>query len=167
MSMGEQTGSIFINGLERHFDLHGRDLLIDVIRQKAGLKGTKRSCDVQVCGACTVLVDDQLRSSCCTLAMDALGKQVLTIEGANDDPLAQKLQYAFARHGALQCGFCTPGILLASLSLLRRYTSPDKNMIKHFLHGNLCRCTGYQKIIDAVHEVGRDQESPRVRTCQN
>ena len=156
--MKEKTAVRFtLNGELRHFELEDRALLIDVLRTEAALTGTKRSCDVQVCGACSVVVDDKLRSSCCTLAVDVQDCEVLTIEGLGDDPVAEALQRAFARHGALQCGYCTPGILMTALTLLKRVASPDHAQIKHFLHGNLCRCTGYQKILEAIYEVGQMQ----------
>ncbi len=157
--MNEEKTSVqfMLNGEPRQFELEDRALLVDVLRTQAALTGTKRSCDVQVCGACAVVVNGRLRSSCCTLAADVQGGDVLTVEGLGQEPVAQALQRAFARHGALQCGYCTPGILMTALTLLKRIAAPDHEQIKHFLHGSLCRCTGYQKILEAIYEVGQQQ----------
>jgi aerobic carbon-monoxide dehydrogenase small subunit len=131
-----------------------QELLLDFLRDSLGLTGAKRSCDVQVCGACTVLVDGLPVSSCCYLAVDANGREVTTIEGLAERPGFERLEEAFTRHAALQCGFCTPGMLLTVSSLLEHEElSPDVDEIKRRLAGNLCRCTGYRGILEAVADL--------------
>jgi carbon-monoxide dehydrogenase small subunit len=130
-----------------------RELLIDVLREKFGLRGAKRSCDMGVCGACTVLVDGLPFSSCSTLAADVAGREVLTIEGLGSPQALDPIQQAFIEHGALQCGFCTPGMVLAVKALLASHVSPTEDDVRHYLHGNVCRCTGYVKIIEAVMDL--------------
>jgi carbon-monoxide dehydrogenase small subunit len=137
-------------------EIEPRDLLIDVLRDRLRLKGTKRSCDVQVCGACTVLVDGMPVSSCITLCADVHGRSVTTIEGLGTGRELDPVQRAFIAHGALQCGFCTPGMILAVKSLLVQHPQPSDETIRHYLRGNLCRCTGYVKIIEAIHDLAGD-----------
>jgi carbon-monoxide dehydrogenase small subunit len=142
-----------VNGLERRLDVEPRELLIDVLRERLDLTGTKRSCDVEVCGACTVLVDGTPVSSCTTLAVEAEGREVLTIEGVGAGETLDRVQQAFVDHGALQCGFCTPGMVLAVTALLAAHPAPAEAQIRHFLRGNICRCTGYVKILEAVRSL--------------
>jgi aerobic carbon-monoxide dehydrogenase small subunit len=134
-------------------EVEPQELLLDVLRDRLGLTGAKRSCDVQACGACTVLVDGRPVSSCCFLAADAEGRQVLTVEGLAERPEFERLEEAFTRHAALQCGFCTPGMLLTVAALLDTGELTGVEEIKHGLAGNLCRCTGYRGIVDAVAEL--------------
>jgi carbon-monoxide dehydrogenase small subunit len=129
------------------------ELLIDVLRDRLGLKGTKRSCDVEVCGACTVLADGLPVSSCTTLAVDVDGKSVLTIEGVATSGQLSRVQQAFVDHGGMQCGFCTPGMVLATTALFDLNPAPSEQDIRHFLRGNICRCTGYIKILEAVRSL--------------
>lgn len=117
------------------------------------MNGVKRSCDMEVCGACTVLVDEQPVSSCTMLAVDVDGTAVLTIEGMGDPENLDPIQKAFIEHGAVQCGFCTPGFILATKALLRVNPKPSREEIVHQLNGNICRCTGYKKIIEAVQSL--------------
>ena len=143
-----------VNGRAVVREVEPQELLLDVLRDSFGLTGAKRSCDVQVCGACTVLVDGLPVSSCCFLAVDAGGREVTTIEGLAERPEFERLEDAFTRHAALQCGFCTPGMLLTVSSLLEHgELSADEEAIKHRLDGNLCRCTGYRGIVEAVAEL--------------
>jgi carbon-monoxide dehydrogenase small subunit len=142
-----------VNGREFVRDLPPQELLLDVLRDSLGLTGAKRSCDVQVCGACTMLVDGLPVSSCCYLAADAAGREVTTIEGLAERPEFERLEEAFTRHAALQCGFCTPGMLLTVSALLEQGELGDEEQIKHNLAGNLCRCTGYRGILEAVAEL--------------
>jgi aerobic-type carbon monoxide dehydrogenase small subunit (CoxS/CutS family) len=143
-----------VNGLGIVREVAPQELLLDFLRDSLGLTGAKRSCDVQVCGACTVLVDGLPISSCCFLAVDANAREVTTIEGLADRPEFEPLEDAFTRHAALQCGFCTPGFLLTVSSLLEHdELSADQEEIKHDLAGNLCRCTGYRGILEAVAEL--------------
>ncbi|MXY58969.1 MAG: (2Fe-2S)-binding protein [Chloroflexi bacterium] len=127
--------------------------LIDLLRERFGLTGTKRSCDVQVCGACTVLLDGAPVSSCTVPAFEARGRVVLTVEGFAADEGSSPLIEAFVNNAAFQCGFCTPGMLLAAKSLLDADPSPSEEAIKDYMRGNVCRCTGYKKIVEAVHEA--------------
>lgn len=129
------------------------ELLIDTLRDRLGLKGTKRSCDVEVCGACTVLVNGLPVSSCTTLAADVDGQSVLTIEGVAQEGRLSRVQKAFVEHAGMQCGFCTPGMVLATTALLAVNPKPSESEIRHFLRGNICRCTGYIKILEAVKSL--------------
>jgi carbon-monoxide dehydrogenase small subunit len=125
------------------------------VRDDLGLKGTKRSCDSQVCGACTVLVDGLPVSSCCTLAYEATGKQLTTIEGLARNGSLDPVQEAFIAESAIQCGFCTPGMILAVKALLEENPAPTRDEIEQNLSSNLCRCTGYWNIIDAVERAAQ------------
>jgi aerobic-type carbon monoxide dehydrogenase small subunit (CoxS/CutS family) len=142
-----------VNGSAVVRDVEPQELLLDLLRDGLGLTGAKRSCDVQVCGTCTVLVDGRPVSSCCFLAADADGCEVLTIEGLAERPEFERLEDAFTRHAALQCGFCTPGMLLTVSSLLDSGELASEEEIKRSLAGNLCRCTGYRGILEAVAEL--------------
>jgi carbon-monoxide dehydrogenase small subunit len=142
-----------VNGREVVRELEPQELLLDILRDGLGLTGAKRSCDVQVCGACTVLVDGLPVSSCCYLAADAAGREVTTIEGLAERPEFARLEEAFTRHAALQCGFCTPGMLLTVSALLESGELASEEAIKRNLAGNLCRCTGYRGIVEAVAEL--------------
>ena len=142
-----------LNGRAVVREVEPQELLLDVLRDSFGLTGAKRSCDVQVCGACTVLVDGLPVSSCCFLAAHADGCEVTTIEGLAERPEFERLDEAFTRHAALQCGFCTPGMLLTVSSLLASGELGSEEQIKHGLAGNLCRCTGYRGIVEAVADL--------------
>jgi len=134
----------------------------DVLREDLGLTGTKESCGAGDCGACTILVDGESRLSCLMLAAQLQGHEITTIEGLAKDQRVHVLQKTFVEHGAIQCGFCTPGIVLASLDLLKRNPNPTRAQIREGLAGNLCRCTGYQKIVDAVQAAA---ESVQEEEC--
>jgi len=125
-------------------------LLLDVLRDVLDLKGAKRSCDTQVCGACTVLVDGLAVSACTYLAVETDERSVLTVEGLADAESLDPLQRAFLDAGAVQCGFCTSGMLLTARALLRENPAPTREDVLHYLRGSLCRCTGYRKIVEAV-----------------
>ena len=142
-----------VNGREVVRDVAPQELLLDFLRDGLALTGAKRSCDVQVCGACTVLVGGLPVSSCCYLAADAAGKDVTTIEGLAESPEFERLDEVFTRHAALQCGFCTPGMLLTVSALLESGELDSNEEIKRSLSGNLCRCTGYRGILEAVAEL--------------
>jgi aerobic-type carbon monoxide dehydrogenase small subunit (CoxS/CutS family) len=142
-----------VNGDEVVRDVEPQELLLDLLRDGLDLTGAKRSCDVQVCGACTVLVNGLPVSSCCFLAADADGAEVTTIEGLAAQPIFERLEEAFTRHAALQCGFCTPGMLLTVAALLETGELESEAEIKQNLNGNLCRCTGYRGIVEAVEEL--------------
>jgi aerobic-type carbon monoxide dehydrogenase small subunit (CoxS/CutS family) len=144
---------LLVNGSPVVREIEPQELLLDVLRDRLGLTGAKRSCDVQACGACTVLVDGRPVSSCCFLAADAEGHEVLTVEGLAERPEFDRLEDAFTRHAALQCGFCTPGMLLTVAALLGTGELTSVAEIKRGLAGNLCRCTGYRGIVEAVSEL--------------
>ena len=142
-----------VNGSPVVREIEPQELLLDLLRDRLGLTGAKRSCDTQVCGTCTVLVDGRPVSSCCFLAADAEGHDVLTVEGLAEQPEFGGLEDAFTRHAALQCGFCTPGMLLTVAALLETGELTSVEEIKHGLAGNLCRCTGYRGILEAVCDL--------------
>jgi carbon-monoxide dehydrogenase small subunit len=144
-----------LNGREQRLDISPHELLLDVLRKRLGLTGTKRSCDVQVCGACTVLIDGRPVSSCTTLAFEARGREVLTIEGLAENGKLHPLQEAFLQHNGFQCGFCTPGMILAAKALLDENPDPSEDEIIHFMDGNLCRCTGYKGILDSIKAAAK------------
>ena len=145
--------ALSVNGDTVARDVAPQELLLDFLRDSLGLTGAKKSCDVQVCGACTVLVDGLPVSSCCYLAVDADGREVTTIEGLAEQPEFERLEEVFTRHAGLQCGFCTPGMLLTVSALLDAGQLGSEEEIKHTLTGNLCRCTGYRGILEAVEEL--------------
>jgi aerobic-type carbon monoxide dehydrogenase small subunit (CoxS/CutS family) len=145
--------AVNVNGREVVRDVPAQELLLDFLRDSLGLTGAKRSCDVQVCGACTVLVDGLPVSSCCYLAAHADGREVTTIEGLAERPEFEKLEDAFTRHAAVQCGFCTPAMLLTIASLLEGGEFESAEEITRNLSGNLCRCTGYRGIVEAVADL--------------
>ncbi|MGC9522246.1 MAG: (2Fe-2S)-binding protein [Anaerolineae bacterium] len=131
-------------------------ILLELLRDRLGLIGTKRGCETGTCGACSVLVDDALTRSCRTLVRDVAGHRVTTIEGIHGpDGGLSDLQAAFLEYGAVQCGYCTPGMIIAAEALLRRNPAPTRDEIRAAIHGNLCRCTGYVQIVDAIEAVAR------------
>ena len=142
--------SIAVNGRRLEREVEPRQLLVHFIRDLGGLTGTKVGCDTSQCGACTVLLDGVAVRSCTCLAVQADGASVITIEGLATGDALHPLQEAFWNLHGLQCGFCTPGMILASLELLRHNPAPSDQEIRHGLEGNLCRCTGYQNIVRAV-----------------
>lgn len=139
-----------LNGVRRHFSVTQDESLLQVLREKAGLTGTKKGCDFGECGACTVILDGRAVNSCCVFAVQADGKSVTTIEGIGTPEKLHPLQQAFIDAGAVQCGFCTPGMIMAAKALLDQNPQPTSMEITRALSGNLCRCTGYQKIEQAV-----------------
>ncbi|HUQ78459.1 MAG TPA: (2Fe-2S)-binding protein [Patescibacteria group bacterium] len=142
--------ALIVNDRERSIRIEPRETLGEVLRERLGLTGTKISCDAQVCGACTVLVDDLAVSACTYLAIDADRRTVRTVEGLATDGRLGTLQQAFIDNAGFQCGFCTPGMLMAATALLEENPEPSRDEVIHALEGNLCRCTGYAQIIDAV-----------------
>ena len=139
-----------VNGQAAALTLPAETLLLDVLRDRLGLKGAKRSCDSQVCGACTVLVDGAAVSACSYLAIEADGREVSTVEGLEQDGRLTPIQQAFAERGAVQCGFCTAGLLMTAHALAAEHPAPTRETVLHYLRGSLCRCTGYRKIVDAI-----------------
>ncbi len=147
----KQLIALSINGRVYEVPVEPRDLLADVIRKKVGLTGTKKGCEQGDCGACTVLVDGKAVLSCLTLAITCQGKDITTIEGlAAQDGQLHPIQQSFVEHGAVQCGFCTSGMILSSKALLDNNPNPSAEEIKLAISGNLCRCTGYKKIVEAI-----------------
>ena len=142
-----------INGDTHELLVAPNHTLLEVLREKLGLMGTKRGCDLGACGACTVLIDGQAYLSCLMLAVDAMGKEIITIEGLAAGGDLHPLQNAFIAQGALQCGFCTPGMILTAEAILNEDEDPTEDEIKKKMAGNLCRCTGYKKIVEAVLSV--------------
>jgi len=143
--------ALTVNGEPREAEVEPRQLLVFFLREQLGLTGTNVGCDSSTCGACTVLLDGRSVKSCTCLAVQADGAEVTTIEGLAHDGTLHPLQEAFSAHHALQCGYCTPGMIMAAASLLADHEGePSEQEVRHALEGNLCRCTGYQNIVDAV-----------------
>lgn len=142
-----------VNGIRVARDVDDNLRLIDFLREDLQLTGTKEGCSVGECGACTVIMDGKSVCACLLLAAQCHGAQVMTVEALYQDPVGKRLQHAFVRHGGVQCGFCTPGILMSTRALLDENPSPDDDALKEALEGNLCRCTGYQPIITSIKAV--------------
>jgi carbon-monoxide dehydrogenase small subunit len=151
----ENIVSMTINGEKRDITVYGTETLLSILRDKLGLTGTKRGCNQGVCGACTIIVDGAAVRSCLSIAGLCDGADVITVEGLTVDRVLSPIQQAFAEKGAVQCGFCTSGMLLAVNVLLERNPDPTVEEIKEGISGNLCRCSGYRKVIDAVREAAR------------
>ena len=149
--------SLSVNGRAEQLAVHDHELLVDVLRESLGLTGTKQGCDGGECGACTVLVEGQPRLSCITLAASCEGLRVETIEHQARQGRLSRLQRAFHERLGTQCGFCTPGMIMAAEALLRRVPRPTDAQVREALAGNLCRCTGYVKIIEAVQAAADDE----------
>jgi aerobic carbon-monoxide dehydrogenase small subunit len=139
-----------VNGEDYRLDVPAHRLLIDVLREDLELTGTKRACDIGVCGSCTVLVDGTSVSACLMLALRAEGTHVTTVEGLAEGDRLHPVQQAFLDHWGFQCGYCTPGMLLTAVELLAHDPKPSRERVREALMGNLCRCTGYRKIVDAI-----------------
>lgn len=157
--MAKDILTITINGQSREDAVAPSLLLIDYLREVCGLTGTKMGCDGGECGACTVLVDGKPRLSCITLAVSCAGSQVETIEGCTEGGRMSRLQQAFHQNLGSQCGYCTPGMIMAAEGLLRRNPAPSRDEIREALGGNICRCTGYVKIIESVEAAARMEET--------
>jgi carbon-monoxide dehydrogenase small subunit len=147
--------SVKINGVEQTREVEPRLLLVDFLRDVAGLTGTHVGCDTSICGACTVILNGAAVKSCTVLTVQADGADLLTIEGLAQGEKLHPLQEAFWECHGLQCGFCTPGMILSAYQLLKRNPQPTEVEIRHALDGNLCRCTGYQHIVDAVQMAAK------------
>jgi len=149
----KKTISLKVNGRSYALEVDAKDLLLDIIRENLGLTGTKRGCENGECGACTILIDGKAENSCLVLAVTADGKDILTIEGLSDGPTLHPLQQAFVDNAAVQCGFCAPGMLLSAKALLDGNPNPSEHEIREAIAGNLCRCSGYVKIVKAVRQA--------------
>jgi carbon-monoxide dehydrogenase small subunit len=145
---------LVVNGEPRSLEIEPRTLLVHALRDGLGLTGTHVGCDTSQCGACTVLLGGRAVKSCTVLALQAEDSEVTTIEGIGADDELHPIQRAFVEHHGLQCGFCTPGMILTAADLLDRDPDPDPAAIRHALRGNLCRCTGYQPIVEAIQAAG-------------
>jgi aerobic carbon-monoxide dehydrogenase small subunit len=147
--------AITVNGVRREADVEARTLLVDFIRDDVGLTGTKIACDTSQCGSCTVHLDGMPVKSCTVLAVQADGAEVTTIEGLASNGDLHAVQEAFREKHGLQCGFCTPGMIMTVVDLLERNPDPTSDDIRHAIEGNLCRCTGYENIVQTVHEAAQ------------
>ena len=153
--VGAIAMTVTVNGQTHELTVPPHETLIECLRERLGLLGVKKSCDVQVCGACTVLVDDRPVSACTLLVFETRGRSVRTIEGLARGETLHPVQEAFIEHGALQCGFCTPGMIMATISLLTENPHPTADDVKHYMRGNICRCTGYKRILEAILDASR------------
>ncbi len=154
------TLDLTVNGEDYRVTVPAKALLVEVLREIICLTGTKRGCDEGVCGSCTVLLDGKAVCSCSVLAVRAQGKQITTIEGLAKDGKLHPLQEAFINFGAIQCGYCTPGMILASKALLDDNASPSERQVREGIMGNLCRCTGYVKIVEAILACSQGKVAP-------
>lgn len=145
--------SLTLNGEAIDAEVPSNRLLADFLRDDLGMTGTKRGCETGVCGACSIHVDGDVTKSCLSLAVQMDGKAITTVEGLSQDAVLHVLQESFMNCGGLQCGYCTPGFLMAAADLLSRNSNPDEAEIRKALSGNICRCTGYQGIVDAVRDA--------------
>lgn len=155
------TINFLLNGKKTTIDTEPNRRAVDILREDLGLTGTKEGCGAGECGACTILVDGESRLSCLMLAAQLAGREITTIEGISSEAHLHQLQEAFIQHGAVQCGFCTPGMILSAAALLKHNPHPNRADIRTGLSGNLCRCTGYQKIVDAVETTARREEEAK------
>ena len=142
--------TLTVNDKEYEVAVNPNRTLVDLLRYDLGLTGTKKGCDEGDCGTCTVIMDGKAVNSCLVLAVQANGRQIETIEGVETEEGLHPIQQAFVEKGAIQCGFCTPGMILSGKNLLERNPNPDEEEIRTAISGNLCRCTGYQKIVEAI-----------------
>jgi len=149
---------LYVNGEEHEILTEAHKTLLEVLREDLGLTGTKRGCDLGACGACTVLINGKPHLSCLTLAASVQGKRIVTIEGLSEDGKLHPLQRSFVEKGAIQCGFCTPGMILTAKGFLDEQPHPSEQEVKRAISGNLCRCTGYTKIVEAIMSV-REKET--------
>ena len=148
--MATHSITVTVNGLKEHLDVPSNMTLLQMLREKLVLTGTKNGCMAGECGACTVLMNGEPINSCMVLAVEADGAEIVTVEGLAHDDQLTPLQEAFAEHNAVQCGFCTPGMLISAHALLKRNPHPTEEEIKEAMVGNLCRCTGYLRVIQAI-----------------
>ena len=153
--MKRKTVTLKVNGIERKVEVEARTTLLDLVREEFGLTGAKLGCDIQVCGACTLLLNGKPVSACSVLAVDTDGCEILTIEGLGKDDKLDPIQEAFMEFGALQCGYCTSGFILTAKALLDECPKPSDEQIRNYLAGNFCRCGCYQEIMQAIKNVAR------------
>ena len=156
--MSRKIIKLNVNGSTHETAIREYDVLLDVIRENLNLTGTKRGCDMGTCGCCNVLIDCRAKLSCLTMAMECVGKEIVTIEGLKS-PIVHPLQRAFAESGGSQCGFCTQGFIMTAKALLDENPNPEREVIEEAISGNMCRCTGYIKIVDAIENVAQLQSN--------
>ena len=148
-----------VNGIDYRLKIEPWRTLVEVLREDLGLMGTKKACNEGECGACTVIMDGRAVTSCLMLAMDARGKEILTIEGLSEGEKLDPIQESFLKNGGLQCGFCTPGMVMSAKALLDENPSPTLIETRQAIAGNLCRCTGYQHIINSIMDVSSQEKA--------
>ncbi len=148
--MQKRLIELHVNGEIHELAVKDNDTLLEVLREKLGLVGTKEACGLGECGACTVLMNSRPVLACLILAADAAGEEIITIEGVSTGDELDPVQEAFNQHGAVQCGYCTPAMILTAKELLKQESNPDEEQIRQAISGNLCRCTGYAKIVEAI-----------------
>jgi carbon-monoxide dehydrogenase small subunit len=153
--MEKRLIELLVNGECHEVAVKDNDTLLEVLREKLDLIGTKEACGMGECGACTVLINGKPMLSCIILAPDAVGCEIVTIEGVSRGDELDPIQDSFIQHGAVQCGFCTPGMILTAKELLAREKDPSEEQIREAISGNLCRCTGYVKIVESIQAAGR------------
>lgn len=153
--MGKRVIKFTLNGVERDEYVQDNMTMVDFLRKQMNLTGTKRGCEESECGACTILLDGRAVASCMMLAVEADGHEIVTIEGVKKDGVLHPVQKAFIDKWALQCGFCTPGMIMSALSLLSENPHPTEHEIREGISGNLCRCTGYAKIVEAIDAAAK------------
>jgi len=146
-----------LNGVRRRLTVPAQMSTLEMLRERLGLRGTKYACGEGECGACTILVDGVTQNSCLMFAADCDGRDLVTVEGVAASALGERLRDAFVANGAVQCGFCTPGLMVQASRLIEQHPGADEATIRRGIEGNLCRCTGYRKIIDAIHEAAKGQ----------
>ena len=161
--MADRTIHLTVNGIRRTLDIDTRLRLVDMLRDKMQLTGTHLGCGTGNCGACTVMLDGRTAKSCCTLAVDIEGSSISTIESVADGDQLHPVQRAFVERHGLQCGFCTPGMILSTLQLLQDNPMPDDDEIRHAIAGNICRCTGYVNIVASIKEAANNMSNPQRR----
>jgi aerobic carbon-monoxide dehydrogenase small subunit len=158
MSEGLVPIKFRVNGQQNETEVRPHELLIDFVRERLGLTGTKRSCDMEVCGTCTVLLDGKAVSSCSLFAFELDGKDLMTIEGLEGPDGLHPLQKAFIQCGGFQCGFCTPGMILLAKSLLAENPDPTREQVCAYMDANICRCTGYQMIVESILHAAKEMK---------
>ncbi len=158
--MANHRISLMVNGEYEQVDVPSYMTLLQMLREKLGKTGTKNGCMAGECGACTVLMDGEPVNSCMVLAVECEGKSIVTVEGLAKDGVLDPVQEAIIDHGGVQCGFCTPGMLISARALLDRNPQPTEEDIREALVGNLCRCTGYNRIVEAVKDAAERQRAP-------
>ena len=162
MMVLKQPVNLKVNGDSYEVMANQHATLLEVLREEIGLTGAKEGCGIGACGACTVIVNGEAVLACLTLALSVQGKEIKTVEGLAEGEKFSLLQKSFVEHGAIQCGFCTPGMLMSASALLDKNSHPDESAIKKTISGNLCRCTGYVQIIEAVKGVDNEKNKRRL-----